>query len=54
MFDDAVAALIPKVRETLARRKKFRTGVHYGGQCYMPNLDNTTEVLAAAEGEWFK
>jgi len=32
-----------------ASRKKFRTTVHSSGRCYLPNLDNTTEVLAIAE-----
>ncbi len=35
-------------------RKKFRTAVHSPGRCYLPNLDNTAEVLAIAEGEQFK
>ncbi len=34
--------------------KKFRTSVHFAGRCYLPNLDNTAEVLAIAEGEQFK
>jgi len=34
--------------------KKFRTKVHSPGRCYLPNLDNTAEVLAMAEGEQFK
>ena len=49
------------LRDGLARmmsapspRKKFRTGVHSPGRCYLPNLDNTAEVLAIAEGEYFK
>ncbi len=37
-----------------APRKKFRTAVHSAGRCYLPNLDNTAEVLAIAEGEQFK
>jgi len=51
---DYVAALISRVSRALVPRKKFRTGSHFCGQCYLPNLDNTAEVLAAAEGEWFK
>jgi hypothetical protein len=53
-FDEVVAALIARVRNALAPRKKFRTAVHFCGQCYLPNLDNTAEVLAAVEGERFK
>ena len=34
--------------------KKFSTKVHSPGRCYLPNLDNTAEVLAIAEGECFK
>ncbi len=37
-----------------APHKKFRTAVHFAGRCYLPNLDNTAEVLAIAEGESFK
>lgn len=37
-----------------APRKKFRTAVHSSGRCYLPNLDNTADVLAFAEGEQFK
>jgi len=32
-----------------APRKKFRTGGHSCGRCYLPNLDNTAEVLAITE-----
>jgi len=35
-------------------RNKFRMTVHDAGRCYLPNLDNTAEVLAFAEGEQFK
>jgi hypothetical protein len=51
---DVVAALIAKFRNALAPRKRFRTKVHSCGKCYLPNLDNTAEVLAIAEGEWHK
>ena len=37
-----------------APRKKFRTTAHSSGRCYLPNLDNTAEVLEIAEGEQFK
>jgi hypothetical protein len=37
-----------------APRKKFRTTVHSAGRCYLPNLDNTAELLAIAEGEQFR
>jgi ribbon-helix-helix CopG family protein len=49
------------LREGLARmvdppapRNKFHMTVHDAGRCYLPNLDNTAEVLAFAEGEQFK
>jgi hypothetical protein len=35
-------------------RKKFYTTVHSCGRCYLPNLDNTAEVLVIAEREQFK
>jgi hypothetical protein len=34
--------------------RPFRTRVHSSGRCYLPNLDNTAEVLAIAEGHQFK
>jgi hypothetical protein len=37
--------------EAPAPRKKFRTGVHSPGLCYLMNLDKTDEVLAFADGE---
>ena len=37
-----------------ATRKKFHTTVHSSGRCYLPNLDNTAEVLVIAEREQFK
>jgi len=37
-----------------ASHKKFHMTVHDAGRCYLPNLDNTAEVLAFAEGEQFK
>lgn len=49
-----VAVLVARVIGALVPRKKFRTAVHSSGQCYLPSLDNTTEVLAVAEGERFK
>jgi hypothetical protein len=39
---------------TTAPRNKFHMTVHDAGRCYLPNLDNTAEVLAFAEGEQFK
>jgi len=62
-----VSALIEQVRKISASlkelclmlrapvpRKKFRMKVHSCGRCNLPNLGNTAEVLAMAEGEWFK
>ena len=43
-----------RVVKALAPRKKFRTAIHSPGRCYLPNLDNTAEVLAIAEGEDFR
>ncbi len=54
MLGDYVVALVARVRGALFPRKRFRTAVLSAGQCYLPSLDNTAEVLAAAEGEWFK
>jgi hypothetical protein len=35
-------------------KKPFRTQPVDLGKCYFPNLDNTWEVLAEAEGESYK
>jgi hypothetical protein len=35
-------------------RKPFRTQAVALGKCYFPNLDNTWEVLAQAEGESYR
>jgi hypothetical protein len=51
---DYVVALVVRVRVAMVPRKKFRTAVHSCGKCYLPDLNNTAEVLAAVEGEWFK
>ena len=54
-----VSALIEQARKISARlkeltapapRKKFHMTVHDAGGCYLPNLDNSAEVLAAVEG----
>jgi hypothetical protein len=37
-----------------ARPRRFRTKAVDCGKCYLPNLDNVSEALAAAEGESFK
>jgi hypothetical protein len=57
-FKDVVNAAL---REGLRRMAEppsvaqlFRTTPHDAGRCYVPNLDNTAEVLAFAEGENFK
>ena len=53
-----VAALLRKGFARLVKptppRKRFQTTVHDAGRCYLPNLDNPAEVLAIAEGEWYK
>ena len=35
-------------------RKPFRTTAVDLGKCYLPNLDNTSEVLATIEGDWYR
>ncbi len=35
-------------------RRAFRTKTVNLGRCYLPNLDNVSEVLAIVEGERFK
>ena len=44
----------PEIRGASLSCKKFRTIIHSCGQCYLPSLDNTAEVLVAAESEQFK
>ena len=43
-----------RMAEPPSAAQLFRTTPHYAGRCYVPNLDNTAEVLAFAEGESFK
>jgi hypothetical protein len=42
-----------KMAEPPGAAQIFRTTPHDAGRCYVPNLDNTAEVLAFAEGENF-
>ena len=39
---------------TLVKVAGLDVTVHDAGRCYLPNLDNTVEVMASAEGEWHK
>jgi hypothetical protein len=43
-----------RIAEPPSAAQLFRTTPHDAGRCYVPNLDNTAEVLAFAEGESFK
>lgn len=35
-------------------RKRFETQTVSAGGCFLPNLDNTSEILAIVEGESYK
>ncbi len=54
VVNSALRKGLMRVLDASAPQMQFRTGVHFPGQCYLLNLDNTAEVLAIAEGEQFK
>jgi hypothetical protein len=43
-----------KMTTPVSPRKRFRTQTVSLGRCYLPSLDDVSEVLAATEGERFK
>ena len=36
------------------KRKRFETKPYDAGPCLLPDISNTAEVIAYAEGEWYK
>lgn len=36
------------------KRKRFETNSVDAGPCLLPDISNTAEVIAYAEGEWYK
>jgi len=48
-FREVVNTALRDGLERMLEPTPFRTKVHSPGQCYLPNLDNTAEILAATE-----
>ena len=54
VVNSALREGLVKLSAPPARPKRSRTKALDCGKCYLPNLDNVSEVLAAAEEEAFK
>jgi len=51
VVNEALRDGLVRILQPTLPSKKFHTDVHFAGRCYLPNLDNTAEVLVIAEGE---
>ena len=51
IVNEALRHGLERMGQPVVPQKPFRTHAVNLGQCYFPNLDNTGEVLAGAEGE---
>ena len=54
VVNEALRAGLVQIAMPASTRSKYRTKSVSLGRCYLPNLDNVSEVLALAEGERFK
>jgi len=54
VVNDALRLGLERMTQPAVPEKPFRTRPADLGKCYFPNLDNTWEVLAEAEGELHK
>jgi hypothetical protein len=54
IVNEALRQGLERMTRPVAPRKPFRTQPVSLGKCYFPNLDNTWEVLAEAEGQPYK
>ena len=54
VVNDALRGGLERMIKPISARKPFRTQSVDLGKCNYPNLDNTAEILAEAEGEWYK
>jgi hypothetical protein len=51
VVNEALRQGLERMSQPAAPRKPFRTRPVDLGKCYFPNLDNSWEVIAEAEGE---
>lgn len=51
LINSALREGLQRVSEPPAKRKRFETTAVDPGRCYLPNLDDVAEVLAAIDGE---
>jgi hypothetical protein len=54
VVNEALRKGLEHMTQPVVRQKPFRTQPVNLGKCYFPNLDNTWEVLAEAEGDSHK
>jgi Ribbon-helix-helix protein, copG family len=54
IVNEALRQGLERMSEPPVLQTQFRTRPADLGKCYFPNLDNTWEVLAEAEGESYK
>ena len=54
LVNEALRLGLERICQPEAPKQAFRTQPLDLGKCYFPNLDNTWEALAAAEGESYK
>ncbi|HEV2199709.1 MAG TPA: hypothetical protein VGR73_07800 [Bryobacteraceae bacterium] len=51
LVNSALREGLQRVSEPPAKRKRFETTAVDPGRCYLPNLDDVSEVLATIDGE---
>ncbi len=54
IVNEALRQGLERISQPVSPRKPFHTQPVALGKCYFPNLDNTWEVLAEAEGKSHK
>jgi hypothetical protein len=54
IVNEALRLGLERMNQPAVSKAPFRTQPVDLGKCYFPNLDNTWEVLAEAEGESYK
>ncbi|MGA2712892.1 MAG: CopG family transcriptional regulator [Bryobacteraceae bacterium] len=54
IVNEALRQGLERMTQPSIPKRPFRTQPVALGKCYFPNLDNTWEVLAQAEGESYK
>ena len=54
IVNEALRHGLERIMRPVAPKRSFRTQPVALGKCHFPNLDNTWEVLAQAEGESYR